>query len=287
MDKIKQQFKDEAKSVHLVARERDSIREAILGNEVEKLVPAQPSPFSFLLNPQWNRLVPIAAIFLFIIAGVPITNAAQQSVPGDFLYIFEVAVVEEIELHLHFTAESKNEYHLERLHERLDEIHTIREKSDVLNDYAPVVVREVAEHTEEVLRFGEMQDSKSDVDELVELSALVEAHETFYERVIPDGGEAFAGVSDRVSQEIVLEVDAYVAENNSETVLMEISADIDEISLDQDARQSSPLESFIDARLTEVAEEITTKDLGGALLVTSDIRIELLKRDLLQRENGS
>lgn len=176
MEHFEEKFKNDAEQVRLTAAEKAAVRARVLAAPLPRR-----SPLSF-----WPQIM-AASFILAIIAGVPVSYAAQGSAPGDALYRFELAVLEPIEEALQFTDNARTEYHAERLEERLDEIK--KSEAIVPADLA-TVTEDVTAHIEEIsAALASTTERERKIRGLIRSKALAEAHEEVLEDLDADTEE--------------------------------------------------------------------------------------------------
>lgn len=280
MDKIEKQINKQKNEVYMLHSEKDAIKASILGDT--KVQPnAEFSLWSlFLISPY--RLVPVALTILLVIS-VPVTYASQESVPGDFLYSFEVNVVEEIEELFHASEINKIDFHSDRLKERLEELQTVINEGNA-DELVTPVVKEIKEHTDKVMTIIEASPSSNEkLSDLIEVSALVEANADLVDiaQGQTDTSPEIEEIQEIVSMALNEGADEYTKEQSDEEISNAISSsvtDINELSEGSD----SVTEAFVDNQLEVVALEITKENWGETLTLLAETKVELIKQDLLK-----
>lgn len=151
-------FTKEAQKVHLTARERDILRERIISYmEYHPLhMPAVQNVYSFQYYDRVLRMVGAfgswtmraralagaAALFIFI--AIPV--AAEQSLPGDALYLVKVRLNEGIRAQLTFSPYEKMQWETKRIERRVAEARLLAQEGNLTEEKEEVLEATAREH---------------------------------------------------------------------------------------------------------------------------------------------
>lgn len=276
MDPFETNFHTKSREVRLLASEKAMLRARVLGAP-EPIA----SPFQALFLVPALRGVAIAMGLVIMVSG-PLAYGAQQSLPGDPLYGLEVDIVEKIEASLRFTPEAKQEYHAERLAERLSELRTVEGRHIVLTPEASItVIEDVAEHAEAASRDSADPAPARTLPQLIRTAALLSAHE----EVLDDLGVAEGRIAD-LTETLEDRIDTRTEEYLTTEEASEIAADIAE-KLDRADDVLPTITSTHDAealaeRFEDIRGAVEEGDLNDAFEDTTELEIELLTEEYLR-----
>jgi hypothetical protein len=170
-------------------------------------------------------------------------------------------------------SESQGAFRIARLEERLEELQeapvAVLSGEDVSE-----TIRNVAEHAERAVEIArEQEDSSRRIDYLVQVSALLEAHEDTLTEVTAE--DAIEPLGDSVADELADEVGEY-ADSKDEGELVEIvSEELDQTG-DLLEGVNAILDPEIQASLQDVVEEIAERDLDDALQIVTQVQVHAL-----------
>lgn len=253
----------DAEDVRLLAPERAAIRDRVLRARPRRVVvPA----FRFTLAPALGAL----ALLAF---GSGLTYASQLSGPGDLLHGIELGFVEPVQSALYVGADSQSAFRVARLEERLDELQSAPIAALSADDVSEST-RNVTEHAEQAVERARAQEDPSRrIDYLVQVSALLEAHEDTLAEVAAE--ESIKPLGTFVADELDFEVGEY-ATGKGEGELVEIVSD--ELSAAGSLLQGSNaiLDLDVQADLQDVVHELAEKDFDDALRLVTKVRVDAL-----------
>lgn len=276
MHNPEEQFKAEIAQVHLLKSEKEAIRQRVL-TETPLSYPTQvySSPFGLVLK------FVAAPLALLLIIGGPITYAAQTSAPGDFLYQFELRVVEPVEESFYFGPAAQVDFHTSRLEERLNELKAM-EGVDARG------LESVTQNIEEHMRAftasltSSTESTEEKIRHLVKSKALVEAHEEVLKELASET-EPLGAFGEAVEEELADTSEAYllqVSEKEVEDTLTEAMADWGGMASSTDLS----LRDSLQKQIFNITNAIEKGDLEKALNLSNDIQIKILKQQYLTNE---
>lgn len=178
------------------------------------------------VSPYWFRMAAVAALCLVIIGtSIPVTFAAQDALPGEFLYSLKVNVIEEVEELFALTPEDRLLLQIERLEERIAEIEALIEMKAYTPESHAVFMEQTAEHAADA--FSALQaideDPLTEIEFAGTLESKVQAH-VLLGGILSDDSTVLPLLA-----EIITEIDAY-----TDTALPYVaSEDVDEYILEQ------------------------------------------------------
>ena len=142
-----------------------SIRYAIAADDLKKDSSQKVSLFSrfFSLRIVANRRVFAAfSLMVLVLSSAGISKAAEQSLPGDFLYPVKTQVNEKIKTSLATTTQQKAQVASELTLKRLDEAEVLLEHGKLDEDKKEVITKNLEKHNEEIKkRITELGESKN------------------------------------------------------------------------------------------------------------------------------
>jgi len=156
-----------------------SIRYAIAADDLKKETSQKISIFSrfFSLQIVANRKVFAAlSLMVLVLSSAGISKAAEQSLPGDFLYSVKTSINEKIKTSLASTPQQKARVASELTIKRLDEAEVLLEHGKLDEDKKEVITKNLEKHNEEVKkRIAEVGGDKNisaatDLDDQLDLS---------------------------------------------------------------------------------------------------------------------
>lgn len=278
MDDTQQQFKKDARGVHLFASEKEAIKRRIVG------VPAPreyyfPFPaFSFAsFNFAYAGRMAMAALLVSILGAAPLTYAAQQSSPGDALYHFELYVVEPIEEAFQFSPNARIAYSADRLEERLQEIQATGH-IDVSAEEMAIVVENIEEHAQDVLSALEEDSADAATDDIVRASALLGAHENLIAEVSQEETR-IKNFDDVVAAELRDQIAVYANEATPLELVEAVRGTVSETTEILERGNFEAAATDIAALLTGVEEEIAEGDFIEALQEATEAKVQALAQE--------
>lgn len=270
------QFHTESRKVKLLASEKAMLRARVLTTPVRPVV----SPFQSTFLFPALRGVAVAFGLVIVVSG-PLAYAAQQSAPGNLLHSLEVDIVEEIEESFIFTLDAKQEYHAERLAERLSELRIIQNRHTLTVQESNKVIEEVTEHAEEASHDSVDTAPKHTLPQLIRTSALLSAH-----KEVLDGlgvnGEQLTELNDTIETRIDARTEEYLASEKDVTIAADLAEKLD--------RADDILPEITDARSTDeltkrfedIQDSITNGELDDAYVDATELEIDLLTEEYLR-----
>lgn len=277
MQHPEEQFKTESERVHLLASEKEVLRRNILAaTPAARPVRRYPSPFSFGM-----RFVAAPLVLLLLIGG-PFTYAAQRSAPGDFLYQFELKVVEPVEASLQFSSAAQADFHTSRLEERLDELKMVEE---VDPQSLESVTQNIEEHVEGLTTSlaSSTEPTEEKIHHLLKSQALVEAHEEVLADLSADT-EDFAALGETVEEELGDLSQAYLTETSESEVASTIAEALTDIG-ETASTTGAVVDPSLRKQILNITNAVKQGDLEGAFELSNDIQMQVLKQQYLAEED--
>src|SRR3990167_1457082 len=217
MDDFETQFQKEGREVHLLRSEKEAIKQRIL-------TMPEPAPARYVtyFDSLYSGRMATAALGLLIIVGsAPLTYAAQRSVPGDFLHGFELSVVEPLEEVVQFTFHTRIAYATNRLEERLQEVQATT-AAHMTPEEVATVTENVQKHVQDIFEALPQETDKKDmVDNLIKVSALVNAHEDLLSQPSPEVSD-MEDLNDAVTAELLDQVQEYALDKTQSELLQAV-----------------------------------------------------------------
>ncbi|GEM_PF-3385347 len=160
-----------------------SIRYAIAADDLKKESSQKVSLFSrfFSLRIVANRRVFAAfSLMVLVLSSAGVSKAAEQSLPGDFLYPVKTQVNEKIKTSLASTAQQKAQVASELTLKRLDEAEVLLEHGKLDEDKKEVITKNLEKHNEEIKKriteLGESENISTATDLDDQLGWSLEGH---------------------------------------------------------------------------------------------------------------
>lgn len=227
------------------------------------------------------RFTITTAMLLLMIVGVPVVYASQNSVPGDILYGFEIHVVEELEGHLQFTSDDRVNFSTQRLQERLREFGEVRGEENAALLVRPIV-QQVREHAEEALNALQTIDERNArLDDLVELSAIVEAHVEVLNEFQENSEVGVEDAALSIAYELQVILDQYADASDPEAITATLREEINDIESLSRREMRDDVKDEVALELEEITEALTDAELVSALNVATDLEVELRKQQYI------
>mgnify|MGYP006418701325 CR=1 FL=1 len=214
MDTLNNKIKKVNESIHLTDKERDQMDGVItqymdihplenmnMNNE------KQSHTFSFSLS--WGKKLALSLLTITIVlgSGSGVALAAQESLPGDFLYSVKINVNEEIKSALIFSAKEKAEWEAKRLEIRLAEMQKVVSKtgtlsSELVRDTQDRVITQTEKVSEAAKDLEKMGDTESIYELLDRMQTSLENYNNILQDLLsknlPVGEEAIKQIVDQV-----------------------------------------------------------------------------------------
>lgn len=266
------ELKKLGRSIQLSHDEKQAIKNHVLAVPVKV---EQAGTFSnAIANFFFRNKFEVAAVSVFILlGGIPFTYATQISRPGDLLHNLELRVFEPLEEVFTFSPESKVEFAIERVEERLDEVLELQDNS-ITAEQANVAWENVDEHVDElIVSINSMPNQEQELDNLVTVLGLLGAYEELDQ----------AQYNSTDIYNLITEVDtdltehaAKYADSQSEADLIDaVEEYIDETELLLGS-DSDPEVKAIQLALDSAEANLEAGDLDQALLQAVEAQIEAL-----------
>ncbi len=274
MNNLEEQLHQDGQNVHLLKSEKQAMKNRILAMPMTEK--SGQSIFNFLQIFQSKKVIAFAVFAFLLFSGVPITYAAQHSGPGDFLHGFELSVIEPVEHMISFTNDSQIAYSIDRLEERLDELQAVPEGQITAEEVA-AATENIQDYANEALAMIPESSQKEEVSHLIQISALLNAHEDVLTETQQEG-EEIESLNDEVAVELSDQVEEYAKQQSkaelAETVKREVTETTSLIVGDDD-----PTSIAIGEILEDAQEEIDKGNLEEALQDTIDAKVQALTQD--------
>lgn len=146
MKKVKKHFEN----IKLTRKESDSIEKSLLlyieKNRVHSQVAKKESILSLFLNRKIAFAATLVAILTVSTAGT--AYAANNALPGDFLYPIKVHVHEKLRTHLSFSTESKAKWETKRAKRRMQEAQQLQAEGKLTTDISSELSAQTDSHIE-------------------------------------------------------------------------------------------------------------------------------------------
>lgn len=182
LEKLIAVFKSQSLSKDEKEQMLKSIRYAIAEDSLKESS-QKASLFSrfFSLQIVANRRVFAAfSLMVLVLSSAGISKAAEQSLPGDFLYPVKIQVNEKIKTSLASTAQQKAEVASELTLKRLDEAEALLEHGKLDEDKKEVITKNLEKHNEEIkkriIELGESENISTATDLDDQLGWSLERH---------------------------------------------------------------------------------------------------------------
>lgn len=273
MNNLEERLHQDGQNVHLLKSEKQAMKNRILAMPITEK--SGQSMFNFLQIFQSKKVIAFAVFAFLLLTGVPITYAAQHSGPGDFLHGFELSVIEPVEHMISFTNDSQIAYSIDRLEERLDELQAVHE-GQISDEQVAIATENIQEYANEALAVIPESNQKEEVNHLIKISALLNAHEDVLLETQQE--ESIENLNDEVAVELSDQVEEYAKQQSktelAETVKREVSETTNLIGGDDD-----PTAVAIGEILEDAQEKIVKGNLEEALQDTIDAKVQALTQD--------
>ncbi len=150
-------LKREADNIRMTPEEKQAMRMALF--DAPKATPVSASPyFSFLsISALLNVRSVVAALLVFALVGSSTAYAAEDSLPGDFLYTVKVSVNEPIALALATTPEAKVKTEVRLADRRLAEAKTLAAEGRLDVAVSLEIERDFDKHIENALALADVE----------------------------------------------------------------------------------------------------------------------------------
>lgn len=278
MNRMLKRFHKEGSGVRLLDSERNAIREFVLRNPLpqERRLPL------FILK---IGLATAAGLFIVL---VPLTYAAQQSIPGDLLHGLEIYIIEEVEEAMRFSPEANTAYHAERLEERLRETQMATDDELESADQAAEITENLEEHVHEILSVPDDKIARRGrLNHLVKTSALLDAEGEILENT-DIKADVIEELGDLIDAELSREIEDYVSSESPDRVIQTLSEEVVETQtlIESPVLTKETALGAID-QLADATEKIKKdSQLDEALKIVLQTQIEILSENYLIAPEG-
>jgi hypothetical protein len=308
MNKKLKQFINKLKNVRLEDSEKEHLRTNVLNfvkeNPVRKPIDErlilQRTIFPFNLNLKKMPIIPAILALSLLTGGV--SFAAEQSLPGDFLYPMKVSVNEKVRSDFALTPEARANWEVKVVERRLEEVETLVAEGRLFIELVPTIEKRIKKQTERVYsHIGKLEEKGkvSAIDVSSKLEAVIDVHEGVLSNlseevkeikillpIIQQEGKFIDGVTER----LINKIDKHEISVSKETVekkLEIIKKDIVEIRnlVEKDKKDLSEENIKKIEEILLEADRLVIKSVGYFNIKNySDAFITLKKaQDLIQR----
>ncbi len=280
---LEEQLQQDRQRVHLLPSEKQFIKNRILAMPHTEQSPRLFIHFLSLFSSK-KVLATALCVVVLLVSGIPLTYAAQRSGPGDTLHAFELQVIEPIEQVIAFSTDAQIAYSTDRLEERLDELQAIPE-GHITHEQVVATNENIHEHVKDMLAIIPESPQPEEVNHLVTMSALLNAHEDVLTTAHQET-TTIQALNDEVAEELSDQVEEYAHQQSTrelaETVQREAAETGALIQNDTD-----PTALAIRQTLQNVQHEATKGNLEEALQDTIDAKVQALTQDYTEENDES
>lgn len=150
-------------------------KKAAIRQELELAMVMQPLPRrepAFFAVPAWLRTHSLAfacsmAGIAVIVSGTGVSLAAEQSLPGDRLYLVKTGVNERLRETFSLTAEAKIAWEMEQVRRRLIEADELSSEGRLADDVRSMIEGDATEHADRAGELASDEDEKGHVEERI------------------------------------------------------------------------------------------------------------------------
>lgn len=275
MNNFQDKFKQDGQTVRMLESEKNAIKNRILAMPIPDAAGSFSSRFGKLLS--WKFItVSMAGIVLFI--GAPLTYAAQKSVPGDFLHPLELRVIEPLQETVQFTENQQVEYSTGRVKERLQELQKVP-RTEVAQEDATAIASNLQDHAQEIINtLPEEAPSENDLERLIQLSALLSAHEDVFKEINQDP-ENIEVLNDDVEKNLHQQVREYTSDHSPAELSQEIQEGVSNTTelIKNDAGEADTI--AIQEQLVDAKEASSNGNFGEAFQELVNAKIQALAQE--------
>ncbi len=259
-------------TVQLSKAEKQAIKDRVLSTPLASAEGVKKIAWqSSFASAFWSRkALFMAACVVILLGSIPVTHAVQDSRPGDLLFNLELHLIEPIEEVFHFSEESKIEFAIERVEERLEELQDLPD-GNLTAEQSNDTWENIDEHIDVILEAHDNLEQEEEIDNLIVVSGLLGAYdqESKFNRVEIDN------LIIEVDTQLTEGVEDYVSGQSEAELTGEIEEYIEEAQL-LIGEQSDSNALLIQETLADIEEELEDGDVDELFEEIVDVYIDAL-----------